>query len=227
MARLISLIENTYGIQILGSYATYGEFIAEHPTGNPGDAYIIDGNIYTWGTTSETWIDGGQIVGPQGQQGIPGPQGIQGIQGPPGQDAPLPLEVTFTVQGGTTGPGAVQPTFSGAPLFIGSYVKTGPLISFQIQVNFDNILTFGTGQYYLNLPFVSKYAYQFRSGALIDPVIDRQWSISGGVLAGSNMMKLFYAAPSDRDEAFDYNSPHLLDSSNDFYISGAYIDDEA
>ena len=221
MARLISLVSNTYGIQILDSHETYEDFIAEHPTGNPGDAHIVAGHIYSWNTELEEWIDGGQIVGPQGPQGVPG------IQGPQGDPAPIPTEVVFAVQGGTTGPGAIQPTFDGAPLFLGSYVKTGTLVSFQIQVNFDNILTFGTGQYYMNLPFVSKYAYQFRSGALMDPVGDNQWSISGQVFSGSNQMKLFYNASSGKDEAFDYKSPKTLDNTNDFYISGAYIDDDS
>ena len=221
MARLISLIANTYGIQILGAYDTYEEFIAEHPTGSAGDSYVVGGHLYSWNFTSGEWVDAGQIVGPQGPQGVPG------IQGPQGDPAPIPTEVVFAVQGGTTGPGAIQPTFDGAPLFLGSYVKTGTLVSFQIQVNFDNILTFGTGQYYMNLPFVSKYAYQFRSGALMDPVGDNQWSISGQVLAGSDQMKLFFSASSGKDEAFDYKSPKTLDTSNDFYISGAYIDDDS
>lgn len=220
MARLISLITNTYGIEILGTYATYEEFIVDHPTGEIGHAYIIDGDIYTWNIELNEWVNGGQIVGPQGPQGVPG------TQGPQGDPAPVPTEVVYAVQGGTTGPGATQPTFSGTPAFIASYVKTGVLVSFQIQVNFSNILTFGTGQYYMTLPFISKYAYQFRSGALISPTTGFEWSISGQVLPGSNQMLLYYGAPSGRDEAFDYNSPHLLVNTDNFYISGAYIDDE-
>lgn len=164
------------------------------------------------------------LIGPTGPIGATGPQGPTG---PQGEAAPIPLETPFVVMGGTTGPGAIQPTFNGAPLFTGTYVKEGPLINFQIQVNFDNILTFGEGQYYIDLPYISKYAYQFRSGALMDPLGGLQWSISGQVFAGSQTMKLFYNAASGRDEAFDYNSPHVLDNTNDFYISGNYIDDES
>ena len=36
-----------------------------------------------------------------------------------------PAEVAFTVQGGTTG---TQPTFSGDPMFTGSYVKEASLV---------------------------------------------------------------------------------------------------
>ncbi len=66
---------------------------------NFGDSYINqeDGDLYVWDGLS--WFSAGQIVGPQGLQGVQGPQGIQGeqgiqgvqgeqgIQGPAGMDA--------------------------------------------------------------------------------------------------------------------------------------------
>jgi len=79
---------------------------------------------------------------------MPGPNGPQGIQGPIGNIDGIEENI-FVVQGGTTG---TQPTFSGNPLFSGSYVKTGPMVHFRIDVDFDNITSFGTGQYYLDLP---------------------------------------------------------------------------
>ena len=33
---------------IKGSYDTFEELIAAHPTGQPGDAYIVAGNLYVW-----------------------------------------------------------------------------------------------------------------------------------------------------------------------------------
>jgi len=261
MARFSSLTTNEYGIQLLDAHDTYEDLIAEHPTGEAGDVHLVGTHLYAWNTESNSWLDAGEIVGPQGPTGergpigptgptgltgltgntgdtgptgpigatgaastVVGPTGPIGATGPQGAPAPDALETVFTVMGGTTGPGAVQPTFNGAPLFTGTYVKVGPLINFQVQVDFNNILTFGSGQYYINLPFASKYAYQFRSGALMDPVAGLQWSISGQVLAGATMMKLFYNAASGKDEAFDYNSPKTLDTGNDFYISGNYID---
>lgn len=155
--------------------------------------------------------------------GVPGPQGPKGD---PGDPAPTITEESYAVGGGTIGAGAVQPTFNGAPLFLGTYVKNGPFVSFQVQVNFDNILTFGQGQYYMTLPFVSKYDYQFRNGAIIDPATGYQWAISGRVFSGSNEMHLYYSAPSGRDEAFTYQHPHSLDSTNHFYLAGSYIDND-
>jgi hypothetical protein len=51
---------------------------------NTNDARVVDsdGDLYIWGGSS--WTSVGQIVGPQGEQGITGPTGSQGIQGPTG-----------------------------------------------------------------------------------------------------------------------------------------------
>jgi hypothetical protein len=62
------------GIVILGSYATFGDLVAAHPTANVGDAYMVGEDLYVW--TGVQW----QNVGP-----IRGPQGPQGEQGDPGQ----------------------------------------------------------------------------------------------------------------------------------------------
>ena len=75
----------------------------------------------------------------------------------PGTDAygNIPGTVNdFVVAGGVVS--GTQPTFNGAPLFTGSYSRIGDLVHFQIQVDFDNITSFGNGQYYVNLPFPAR-----------------------------------------------------------------------
>ena len=54
-----------------------------------------------------------------------------------------------------------SPTFSGDPLIEGSYTKIGSLVYFEIRVDFDNITSFGAGQYYLTLPFPSAHPVLF------------------------------------------------------------------
>jgi hypothetical protein len=127
---------------------------------------------------------------------------------------------TFTVVGGTLGN---APTFTGAPLFTGSYVKTGPMVHFRIDVDMDNITSFGTGQYYLDLPFPAKYNYLFRNACLHDVSMPRQYGLSGHVEAGQSRMLLFYTDTSGQDYAFDYNSPALLTVNDSFHVSGDYI----
>lgn len=131
-----------------------------------------------------------------------------------------PVETSFAVNGGAAG---TQPTFDGAPLFSGSYVVHGPMVHFQIQVDMDNITSFGSGQYYVDLPFPAKYGYQFKSGCLHDSSSGRQYAIGGHVYAGQSQLLLSYTDSNGQDAEFDYNSPVLLDVADNFHISGDYI----
>ena len=134
-----------------------------------------------------------------------------------------PVEVEFEVEGGTKG---TQPTFTGAPLFTGSYIKEASLVHFRIDVDFDNILTFGTGQYYLNLPFTSKHNYQFGDGCLHDVSTGRNYPIMGHVVSGSNEM-LLESMDSQGNSVFNvdftFNSPVTLATADNFHISGQFI----
>lgn len=131
-----------------------------------------------------------------------------------------PVEQTFTVVGGTAG---TQPTFTGAPDFTGSYYQNGDLVFFRINVGMANITSFGTGQYHVKLPTVSKYAILMRDGCLHDASNSNQWSISGHVAAGSDVLQLFYTSGTGQDELFDHNSPINLATADSFHVSGTYI----
>jgi hypothetical protein len=129
-------------------------------------------------------------------------------------------EQEFTVNGGTLG---TQPTFDGAPLFSGTYVKTGPMVHFQVQVDMDNITNFGTGQYFVDLPFPAKYGYQVKQGCLHDISSEKQYAIGGHVLAGESRLNLTFTNSAGQDEAFDFNSPVTLNVADNFHIAGTYI----
>jgi hypothetical protein len=138
-----------------------------------------------------------------------------------------PSDVPFNVVGGTLG---TQPTFTGAPLFTGSYVKHGPMVHFRIDVDMDNITGFGTGQYYLDLPFPSKHNYKFRDGCLHDISASKDYAIGGHVAAGASRLYLFSTDTQSShvfDIDFDYNSPVTLATADNFHIAGTYIVDEA
>jgi hypothetical protein len=129
-------------------------------------------------------------------------------------------EVDFDVVGGTTG---TQPTFTGDPLFSGSYVQQGAMVHFQIQVDMDNITGFGTGQYYVDLPFPAKYNYQVRSGCLHDISGEDQFAIGGHVAAGESRLYLNWTNSNGQDEAFTSTAPVALSTSDNFHVSGSYI----
>jgi hypothetical protein len=135
-------------------------------------------------------------------------------------------EEYYSVEGGTTGAGAVQPTFSGAPLFAATYVEAGAVIHFRVNVEFTNITSFGSGQYYLTLPFASKYGVQFRDGCLHDISTGINYHISGHTFAGSNIMTLWTTDVQGgkvRDFAFAQGAPITLATADLFHISGQYI----
>lgn len=135
----------------------------------------------------------------------------------------VPTDTTFVVAGGTTG---TQPTFTGSPLFAGSYVKSGDLVTFRIKVLMTNITNFGTGQYYVDLPLVSKYDYKMRGGCLHDISTGKDYEIGGHVSAGAS--RLFLSSVDTQsgsvfDVPFEHNNPITLNSADNFHISGTYI----
>jgi len=134
------------------------------------------------------------------------------------------IETSFEVAGGTTG---TQPTFTGDPLFSGSYIRmSSNLVHFEIQVDFDNISNFGTGQYYVDLPFPAKHAYKFRDGCLHDISESRDFEIGGHVEAGESRLYLSSTDASGQttfDSPFTATAPETLTTADNFHIAGTYI----
>jgi hypothetical protein len=214
-----------------GTPGSDGEDGAQGPqgdTGSPGLVYLgnyISGNGYianlavVKGSDNNLYIATssgglGDPVGNSAEWDIFLPKGVDG------EDAASVTEISFTVNGGTL---ETQPTFDGAPLFSGTYVKTGPMVHFQVQVDMNNILTFGTGQYFIDLPFPAKYGYQFTSGCLHDISSGKQYAIGGHVYAGQLQMVLTFTNSAGQDDPFDYNSPVVLSTADNFHIAGIYI----
>lgn len=127
--------------------------------------------------------------------------------------------IPFAVQGGALG---TQPTFNGAPLFTGSYTLVGNICHFQVDVDMDNITNFGTGQYYINLPFTAEHNYHLSDGCLHDISTGDQYAILGHVLAGSNQLRLFSTASNGRQVPFEHNVPVTLSIADNFHIAGTY-----
>ncbi|WP_445480465.1 hypothetical protein ACULLL_10020 [Lysinibacillus irui] len=75
--------EQGTGVRILGTLPDEGSL---PPTGEPGDAYLINGDLYVWSDTTNDWTNVGTIKGPKGDTGPQGPEGPQGL---PGKEADL------------------------------------------------------------------------------------------------------------------------------------------
>ena len=77
--------ENGTSVRILGSFDTLESLKNTYSTGNPGDSYIVDRNLYTWFHENNDWKDVGIIKGPKGDKGDKGENGQPGLEGPKGE----------------------------------------------------------------------------------------------------------------------------------------------
>lgn len=110
--------------------------------------------------------------------------------------------------------------YTGTPA-VGSYVKIGNLVTFHIQVTLTNVSNFGTGQYFITLPFAPIGDYAFRDGGL--HVAGNHYTVMADAEAGTTSMDLWYVAGTGQDMPMNHNSPHTLTTTSKFYINGTYI----
>ena len=137
---------------------------------------------------------------------------------------------TWNLIGGTFDPdtGIIsagdQPQFTGDPLFSGEYTVVGNICHFGIDVDMDNIDDFGTGQYYMMLPFQVKHNIILSDGCLHDFSTGNQYAVLGHVVEGSDKMNLFSIGSNGLHIPFSDsdNSPIKLAKQDNFHISGTY-----
>ena len=91
-----------------------------------------------------------------------------------------------------------------------------------VTVNFDGITAFGTGQYYITLPYAPTTDYLFSSGHLFDFSTNNSYIMVGMVEAGSDVLKLFYLGSNSQLAPFEHNAPKILSTNDHFDISGTY-----
>lgn len=129
------------------------------------------------------------------------------------------INVSYPVQGGTIG--GTPPVFDPNDI-IGSYNRIGNLVHFVVNVDFDGITNFGTGQYYVTLPYAPISDYLFSSGHLFDFSTNNSYIMVGMAESGSNVLKLFYLGSNSQLASFEHNSPKTLSTDDHFDISGTY-----
>jgi hypothetical protein len=113
------------GVSILGSYASLSALQTAHPSGQTGDAYLVNGELYVW--TGSAWTNVGNIQGPTGATGATG-VGATGATGSTGPTGPTGANGS-SIQGATgpTGtPGATGATGATGPTGFGATGPTGP-----------------------------------------------------------------------------------------------------
>lgn len=128
------------------------------------------------------------------------------------------VNTVYQPSGGTSG---TQPVFDPTDI-VGSFNRFGNMVHFTIQVDFDNVTSFGSGQYYVTLPYPARTSYTFAAGQLFDFTQSKYYLIIGEVDAGSTQLDLYYLGSSGQMENFTYNSPKTLGIDDFFNISGTY-----
>jgi hypothetical protein len=86
---------------LLGSYESLEALQEAHPTGEAGDAWYVNPDLYIWDEDTQAWDNVGRIAGPQGIQGVQGIAGEKGEQGEPGATGATGLQ-------GVEGPQGIQ-----------------------------------------------------------------------------------------------------------------------
>ena len=58
---------NGINIKMMGSSSSEQDFYNKHPTGFPGETWLVEGRLYTWDDDNKVWLDMGSLIGPQGE----------------------------------------------------------------------------------------------------------------------------------------------------------------
>lgn len=134
-------------------------------------------------------------------------------------------DVSYDVTGGAL---TTQPTFSGdaSEAFEAFYSRFGDIVVFTYKVNFDTITNFGTGQYYMSLPYPAKHPFICAGGALHDESTAKIYSIFGVAdddLGSLDTIRLWYTQSNGQMAEFEEGSPLNLDTADHLFISGTYL----
>jgi hypothetical protein len=113
-------------------------------------------------------------------------------------------------------------SYSSSPV-TGQYVRIGDFVQFNIQIHFTNVTNFGTGQYYVTLPFAPDDDFMFHDGGLHDVSTGDHYSIFGDAEEATTSMSLWTDTNTAKNAVFNHNTPVSLATADYAYISGSYI----
>jgi hypothetical protein len=162
-----------------------------------------------------------------------GPTGPQGPAGPESNPVAVRYTSAFTATGLTfTGTGVTAPGYNS------NYVKTGALVTFNIEILCTTVTNFGTGQYALTLPFLpAQGGNHFAGWVWRDPSIpadDENHIILNadtvGVTKTLDLHFLVGATPNPKavvEKQLKQGAPgYNLTTVSKIYINGTYITSE-
>lgn len=132
------------GVTILGSYEDEAALTEAHPTGNPGDAYLVSGDLYVWDATGGAWKNVGSIEGPAGPAGPQGEVGPAGPAGPAGKDGAAGAQGPKGDKGDPGKDGGVGPQGPAGPgITFGQGVPTAESVAGAMYVDTESFTVYG------------------------------------------------------------------------------------
>lgn len=232
-----------------GTFDDFDQLVSVNPTAEVGAfAFTADnGTLYIWNNDDAFWGQTASLMGPQGPAGTSSydlavENGYTGTEqewfdylnlvnvvateaGMTSYDwltnrAQEPEPMEFTVNGGALG---TQPTFNGDPLFSGTVMRVGGLTHVEINVDMSNITSFGSGQYYLDLPYPTKIDTTF-NGVLHDVSTGTYYTMTGICEANEQRVLLYYTGSNGTLSPFEQGSPRTLQTVDHFSLHGTYFD---
>lgn len=115
----------------------------------------------------------------------------------------------------------ISPSNGGVGAVIGKYCLIGDLVYFEVRINLTNVVNFGTGQYTLTVPYAPLTNQAFRNGGLHQN--SNHYAIMLDVPTNSTVGKFYYNGSNGQDQPMTKNDPHVLTTSDFFYVSGLYL----
>lgn len=134
-----------------------------------------------------------------------------------------------------TGQGIENPAY---PTYNSYYIKNGKMVSFVIEVDLSTVTNFGTGQYYLELPFLPAVGYNHFTGwvqvdTAVNPDVPNGHVILNVDHAGiTTILDLHYLKQAGGahtpiiEGLFKQGTPVTLTTNSKIYINGTYISAE-
>lgn len=128
------------------------------------------------------------------------------------------VNTIYQASGGTD---STQPIFP-ADAITSSFNRFGNMVHFSIAVDFTNITSFGTGQYFVTLPYPTRVRYTFANGHFMDTSAGKSYNFVGECDANSQQVWLYYIGPNGQMDPFTSTNPTVLTTEDLFDISGTY-----
>ena len=104
----------------------------------------------------------------------------------------------------------------------GKYYTVGELVYIEFEVRFTNVTNFGTGQYFVILPFESATHCSVVGGTVHDVSNGHQYTLKGDLDPNSKIMSLYSVGGGSRDLPFTENSPVKLTTEDWIHFQGWY-----